>query len=373
VFLTNGLLYASYFVRIPALKAQYALSDGRLGLFLLLPAAGAFLTTPLAGAVAARIGSRPLIRWATVILPVSLLGLALAGRHLAFALVLLVFGAVNGFMDVAMNTHALAAERVLGRPIMSGCHAGWSIGALVGSAAGGLAIKAELSPATHFGVAAALLIGLAIAVGRFLVPAAADRPIRPRTGPAKHGWTRRIVVLAAVSTAILLTEAAVGAWSGIYLHDVLNATPAAAALGFIGFSVCQTAARLVGDRIQLALGTVRLVLASSIVATAGLALAVLSRWPGPAIAGFATLGLGVAVLLPIIFRTAARSGGRAGAAPALAKVNTFTYGGALAGPVLIGWSAEIAGLRTTFAAMLVMLAVALAAGGRHLGREALPT
>ena len=55
-----------------------------------------------------------------------------------------VLGAVHGMLDVSMNAHAVAVERRLGRPIMNGCHAAWSVSAVVASLIGAALIAAEV-------------------------------------------------------------------------------------------------------------------------------------------------------------------------------------------------------------------------------------
>ena len=80
---------------------------------------------------------------------------------------------------------------------------------------------------------------------------------------------------------------------------------------------------------------------------AGLTLAVAAPAAAAAVGGFALLGLGLAVLLPVIFSTAGHRSGDAG-------------------PVLIGWSAQAIGLRTTLGALLVVLTAVLAVGRRSL-------
>jgi predicted MFS family arabinose efflux permease len=364
VFLSNGLLFSTYFIRIPSLKAQFGLSDTRLGLYLMLPALGALVSMQLSGAVVTRTGSAAVVRRTMLGLPMMLLSIPLAGGPGLLAIALTVFGVVNGLLDVAMNAQAVAAERALRRPVMNTCHAGWSIGALVGSAGGGLAIRAGLTPVEHFAVGACVLVAIGLAIGPFLLPSAADRASTPfgrRAEVWRSGWTRQIMVLAVTGTAILLTESLVGTWSGIYLHEVLGTSLSVAALGYILFTAGQTGTRLVGDRLQIAIGTSKLVRAAAVVGIAGLLLAICSPWPDLAIAGFATVGLGLAVLLPVIFSAAGHSGGDS-SARALAKVNTFTYAGALAGPAVIGWSADAIGLRATMAAVLVLLIAALGVG-----------
>lgn len=46
-FLITGLVFASYFVQIPALKQQLDLSDGLLGVFLMLPVLSGLVARPM--------------------------------------------------------------------------------------------------------------------------------------------------------------------------------------------------------------------------------------------------------------------------------------------------------------------------------------
>ncbi len=48
-------------------------------------------------------------------------------------------------LDVSMNTQAVTVERAAGRPLMSGFHGSWSIGAFVGAGIGVLGVAAPAS------------------------------------------------------------------------------------------------------------------------------------------------------------------------------------------------------------------------------------
>src|ERR671917_25579 len=58
VFFANGALIANWFARIPDVKQRLALSEGALGLALLMTAVGALIAQPTAGWVIGRVGSR---------------------------------------------------------------------------------------------------------------------------------------------------------------------------------------------------------------------------------------------------------------------------------------------------------------------------
>ncbi|WP_428963799.1 MFS transporter [Micromonospora fluostatini] len=373
-FLITGLVLSSYFVRVPSLKIKYGFTDGELGLFFVLPVVTGLVAMQATGNLVARFGSAPIIRVTMLGLPLSLAAIGFAETRWQFALALLVFGIVDGLIDVSMNAHAVTVERALRRPVMNSCHAAWSIGAMIGAALGGLAVKADLSPARHFLLLCGALVVLGLVAGRFLLPAAADRTQGYATAAKPkirwhEGWTPRIVLLGVTGTVVLVAEGAVGNWGGIFLHDELGSSLATASLGYLAFSVFQAGGRLVGDRLQQRIGAGRLVRWAGAIAVAGLAIVVLSPLPAVAIAGFAVLGVGMSVLVPLIFSAVGHSGAESGdvnAAAALAKVNTLTYSGMLLGPVLVGWSASGVGLTLTLAGMLALLALTLVTGLRRI-------
>src|SRR6266516_5495262 len=76
-FFVNGALIGTWAARIPAIKAHLGLDAPQLGLALLGPALGSLAGIPLAGALVARRGSRPVTRMAVF---AHCAALPLAGR-----------------------------------------------------------------------------------------------------------------------------------------------------------------------------------------------------------------------------------------------------------------------------------------------------
>ena len=180
VFFLNGLLLCAYLVRIPSLKAQLGLSNAQLGSLGMLFAGSALLAMQAVGWLSARFGVGRVITAGLVAMPVVLAALGRASTLLWFAVAIAVLGAVHGTLDVAMNARAVAAESELGRPILSGCHAAWSISAVVSSLIGAAVVGAGVSPGDHF-----LWLGLAVLiavlpVSRALTDASAGRPAPSR-------------------------------------------------------------------------------------------------------------------------------------------------------------------------------------------------
>jgi len=121
-FALHGLIFASWLVRIPDIKARLQLTDGQLGLALLGAPVGVLAGQHLAGWALPRWGSRRLttamgVAWCAVV-PI----LGAVPTLSALVLVLGLYGLTSAAMDVAMNAQAALVEGRYGRPIMAGFH-----------------------------------------------------------------------------------------------------------------------------------------------------------------------------------------------------------------------------------------------------------
>jgi MFS family permease len=102
-------------------------------------------------------------------------------------------------------------------------------------------------------------------------------------------------------------------------------------------------------------------------ALAGLLVAVFGGTVPAVLTGFALIGLGYGVIMPLAFSRAA-SDPVIAPGPALAGVATLGYGGMLLGPPVIGFVAEGTGMRLSFlvlaglAVMAFLLAPRLSVG-----------
>src|SRR5438874_2486714 len=130
LFFLNGTIFATWATRIPAVQAKLMLSTGELGIALLGTACGALAAMNLSGYLAARFGSRSVTVIASTSLCLMLPLLALAPTLPLLVGTLVLFGASNGSMDVAMNAQGVAVERQYGRPILNSFQPCYSLGGL---------------------------------------------------------------------------------------------------------------------------------------------------------------------------------------------------------------------------------------------------
>ncbi|MFI6624937.1 MFS transporter [Streptomyces sp. NPDC050528] len=374
-FALDGFIFAGWVVRIPAIKEQTGASASSLGLALLGVSAGAVITMMLTGRLCHRYGNHQVTVVCAVLLSLSVSLPPLTHSPLTLGLVLLVFGAAYGGINVAFNSAAVDLVRAMRRPIMPSFHAAFSLGGMVGAGLGGL-VAGVLTPTQHlFGLT---LIGLLVTalVGRSLlrlqppIPASPPAPATPPTlpdDPPKHEPTPRrltprtrglVFTFGLIALCTAFGEGALADWSALHLEQDLDATAGAAAIGYSCFALAMTAGRLSGTRLLERLGRTRTLVSGGTTAAAGMLLGALAPTLWAAVLGFVITGLGLANLFPVAVERAGTLAGPDGVAIA----STLGYGGMLLGPPAIGFMADWYSLPAALTSVAVLAAVAALTG-----------
>jgi len=371
-FLVHGLIVSTWVSRIPAVKAATGLSDGALGLALLGSAVGSLGGIPLSGWAVGRFGSRHAATWTNAGFSLALLLPALAGNGIGLFLALLVFGAMAGADDVAMNSQAVVMERIIGEPAMSRFHGMFSFGGIVGAGLGALIARQGVGPVRHMGAASLLILLFSLASATVLPEAAAPRnPVsRPRLDLSHISLP--LLILSAVGFCIFLSEGAIADWTAVYLKQTLRADAGTASAGYAVFSAAMFTFRLAGDWITTRLGRAWTIRGGALLAASGLGLALFVRQPLWAMPGLAMAGAGYSSIIPLVFAAGGRVNKVAEGA-GVATVSGLGYLGFLAGPPAIGFVSELTSLRTGLCLVvaLTLLAGALVTVLQRLGSKQL--
>jgi MFS family permease len=362
IFFANGAGLATWATRIPDIQRQIGIGDGALGLALFCIAAGSLASMPIVGALASRRGSATLTRVGGLAFSVSLALPPLADDLLLLCVTLFIFGACNGGLDVAMNSHAVTVESRHGKLIMSSLHGLFSLGGLFGAAMGSWFAARGWSPAFHLGAVATTALLLVALSSTRLLAASADKTTTS-AGPIFGRPRAALLPLAIMAFCILLGEGALADWSALYLAKVQGADTARAAWGFAAFSLMMAAGRFTGDRLTARFGAMRVIAVGALLATTGLVLALAAQGVMLAVIGFGCVGSGYSCIFPNLVTTAAKSRD-VPPGVAIASVTTAGYLGFLIGPPLIGLVAEMSSLTHGLAlvALCSMVVVVMAVG-----------
>jgi len=344
VFLVHGLVVSTWVSRIPAIQSGLHLGNGVLGLALLATALGAVSTIPVAGWAVTRYGSKKVTTAASIAFCLSLSLPALAVNAFSLGCALFVFGGLAAAMDVSMNAQGVEVEKALRNPTMSRFHGMFSLGGMIGAAAGGGIASRGIGALPHFavsGLANAFAIG-AVAALLLETHAAADAGTEHRLPLRK--MPRVLLALSAIAFCILLAEGAIADWTAVYLRQVLKAGPGMAAAGYAVFSAAMAVFRFLGDAVTARLGPSLTLRTGGLVAAAGLLTAMCAFSAGWSLPGFALAGAGFSVIIPLVFG----SGGRVeGISPGagIATVTGIGYAGFIVGPPAIGFVSQLVTLR----------------------------
>ena len=385
-FAVDGFVFATWAVRIPAVKAATHASPAVLGLALLGLSGGAIATMTISGALCRRFGAGRMTVGSAILLSVALLLPPLARSALSLGLALLVFGAAYGSLNVSMNSLAISVVAALRRPVMPSFHAAWSFGGLAGAALGGL-LAQHLAPLPHFALVCAAGLTVTAWYGRTLLthPLAAagavtgeipdpregaggqgagpdsstghgGRASRSRSvgqGRLGRGW-RVVLLFGLIALCSAYGEGAIGDWGALHLRQDLGAGPGLAAAGYAAFALAEACGRLAGSWLLLRLGQTTVLVLGGLTACAGMLAAALAPSLPVALVGFALTGLGVANMFPAAMTRAGLVAGPNGVAAA----STLGYAGFLLGPPTIGFLATAVGLSTGLTTVSVLALVA---------------
>ncbi len=373
MFLIHGLVVSTWVSRIPTVQTELALNNGVLGVALLGAAVGSVFSIPLTGFLVTNYGSKRVTTFSTLGFCLSLAPLSLAINAVTLSLALVLFGALAGMMDVAMNAQGVEVEKRLGKPTMSRFHGMFSVGGMAGSAIGGLVAARHVLPAFHFAGAAILFFTLALFTAPRMIETHEGQPQSHEHRLPLSKMPKVLFALSAIGFCILLSEGAMADWAGVYLRQVLAAGPGTAAAGYAVFSAAMAIFRLLGDTITLWLGNVRTVRTGSLVAAVGLSCALLAPSPAWALPGFAATGAGFSIIIPLVFG----AGGRVkdvNPGAGIATVTGLGYIGFLVGPPSIGFTSQLFTLRYALAivVLLCLLSAALSSSVKTEARQEIP-
>jgi MFS family permease len=347
LFVANGLGMSSWVSHIPLLKERLELNDQMLGFALLCAGMGALGTMWISGWLMSKLGSRKIAILSGIFFPISLIGPGIATSFWSLAVSLLLLGACNGLMDIAMNSQAASYEGLVRKPVMSSFHAFWSLSCWCGSLCGSVFLAAPAWTWAHLPLITLVGVSLTLFARRGLL----------RTEPGTSGapvlsFPRGILaVFGLLCLLVMMTEGAVADWAGVHLRMSYHVSEYMTVFGYNAFALFMTIGRFAGDALARSFGRKTVIVGSAVVSGICMGFAALAPTPWISIGAFGLAGFGIANLVPLLFSLAAK---RAGGEVEQATSSVFATGylGFLIGPPLVGFISS----RTTLPIAILSLA-----------------
>lgn len=344
IFALGGIVLGAWAPLVPVAKQRLAVDEGVLGLLLLCMGVGSILAMPVTAYLTSRYGCRQVISVSAAGLCLVLPLLATGGSVWLMALTLVGFGMVMGCTSVAMNLQAVLVERAEGTALMSGFHAMFSLGGIIGSAGMAGLLALGFSPLMASAVISALLaILLAAARPGLLAQSEGDGA----KSPAIVVPQGVVIAIGVLSLLAMLAEGGVLDWGALFMVEAHNADIGLAGFAYTAFAITMTIGRLFGDRLRTAAGDLVMLIGSASLATLGFLASLFLPSAISALAGFLLVGAGISNIAPILFTLTGKTR-RMPANLAVASVLTVGYVGIIAGPAAIGFIAHATSLQTAF-------------------------
>lgn len=347
IFGVCGFSLGGWMARMPAVKQSLGIDTAQTGLVISALAIGSIIGLSFAGWLVGRFGTRAVIGWTLIGMPLGLIlagfGTSVAANFFVTYAGFLVYGIALGKCDVAMNVSGALNERALGKTFMPILHALFSTGALVGAGFGALTESIGAPLIVHaLLLAAGILIPGIIVVRHIRSSASDDEPEPSRVSPREIWGDWRTYLLGLVVLGMALAEGSATDWLAVAMVDGHGTDNATGALVFALFMVAMTIGRLIGGPILDRFGRVPVLQVSALLAAIGLGVFIFAPNMTIAIASVVLWGLGCALGFPTGMSAAADDPRTASArVSAVALIGYVAY---LAGPPALGFLGEQVGI-----------------------------
>lgn len=350
-FFCQGICFASWASRIPDIKTTLHLSEAALGSILLALPAGQLTMMPFSGKLVTRFGSKYILRLAAVGYALTLITIGMANTSWLLALSLYVFGLTGNLCNISVNTQAVNAEALYGRSILASFHGVWSTAGFTGALVGLLMMRLKLVPVYHFMIVAALVITLNLFFQKYLI----ITPVSRTASSFKRFQLPKglLLQLGLIAFCCLSAEGCMFDWSGVYFKEVVKVKAELVSLGYASFMIMMATGRFTGDKLAERFGRTKMVQISGVLIFTGMMTAVLLPNLIMSTIGFLIVGFGVSSIIPLVYSTAGKVK-EVASGIAIATVSGVGFLGFLMGPPLIGYIAELAGLRASFAVIALL-------------------
>lgn len=359
-----GIFWGGFAACLPEYKVRAGVDDAGLGALLLLAAVGGMTAMALAPRVQARLGGAVLpVLAAGVVL--AALGPLLIASPASLGAVLMVMGLAMAALDIAANVRISVDEAATGLPLMNFNHALFSFGFAGAAALTGLARRAGAGPEL---IAPALAGVLAVFALLMIEPSRRPVPPAPAHDSAPASPWRAILPAALILFAAFVAENATETWSALHIERTLGGPAGEGAFGPAMLGLTMGIGRLSGQMLASRLGEARLVAFSAALGMAGALVVALAPVQWVAVLGVALIGLGCAVVVPSANSLLGRAVRADQRAFAISRAWLLGFTGFFIGPVAMGLIAQGAGLRWSFAAIVLVLSLILPGLARLCGR-----
>ena len=342
-------------IRIPDIKDQISTNYLGIGYIFFSFALGSIILMLMANKIIKKYSSKKVIELSGYGQAISWLIVPFVNDLYIFLILAFIVGCTYGIFEVSMNLQASNIEKQRKKSMMSGFHAFFSLGLLIGSLFTSFMVELNITLFTNVIIVVIILLPMTIIFSRFL-----QEDIDESTKSNKKSifflWPSIVFILVLITITDSFTEGAVDAWAALYMRDVIFVSGFTIGAATISFNFFMVLGRLIGDKIRDTLGTFNFLITLFIFSFVGLSVVINFSTLLSSIIGFSVLGLGISSIVPLAYSIAGKVK-EVDSAVSISIISIAAYGVFMIAPALMGLIANLYGLSTVFLPMTLLFII----------------
>jgi len=338
-------------IRIPTIRDQIQTDYLGIGYIMAIFAIGSIIMMLCANYIIMRSSSKKIVIYVVLAqwllwLPVPFIKDLKTFMFLAFW-----FGVCFGLFEICINLQASKIEKREKKSMMSGFHAFWSLGVLIGSFITSFFLQLEISILNNILIYIIILLPINLWFSFKLLEDEKTLPEDKKN--IFFIWPILIFLLAIIAMANALTEGSVDSWGALYMTDFIKVEGFKVGLATISFNIFMVVGRLYGDWFRDKLGVFNLLI--SLFSLTIISLLILTNFNSitSSIIGFAILGIGGSSIVPISYSLAGKIKG-VDSGVGITIVSVSVYGTFIGAPAALGFVANSYGVNNVFSPTLLI-------------------
>ena len=356
LFFVMAFYVGLWTIRIPTIKDQIQSDYLGIGFIMATFAIGSIIAMVFVNQIIRKTSCKIILLYSGIFQALLWLPIPYINHLEIFMIISFIFGLTYGAFEIAVNLYASNLEKRENKTMMSGFHAFWSLGVLLGSLVTSLFLEKNISFLNNILIYVIALLPLNL----LFVIALNEDP--KNSGEVKKNiffmWPTIIFLLIVICIANALTEGSVDAWGALYMRDHIKVEGFKIGLATISFNIFMVLGRLTGDWFRDKLGVYKLIIILFILTI--ISLIILTFFDSIILStiGFALLGIGTSSIIPIAYSLAGKIKG-IDSGVGISIISIAVYGTFMGAPASLGLLANSYGVNNIFLPMLLIFLILL--------------
>ena len=252
LFFIMAFFVGLWTIRIPTIKDQINTDYFGIGLVMATFAIGSIIAMVFANNIIKMSSARSVLLYTSSLQALLWLPTPFISSLLIFMIFSFIFGLCYGSFEISCNLYASNLEKREKKSMMSGFHAFWSLGVLIGSIVTSLFLEWNISFLNNVIVYVIILLPINVFI---VLRLHIDRVENTKNKTNIFFiWPLLIFILALISMVSALSEGSVDAWGALYMRDFVQVDGFLIGLATVSFNIFMVIGRLSGDWIRDRIG-----------------------------------------------------------------------------------------------------------------------